>query len=320
MARIAGLALSTSIGLAAAAVLGSTVAYATEHGLTNGPLGLPTVFAAVMPPPGATQFFNYTVFAPGYEFDDDDGHSTIHGFHSTGIGDGMRFVHTWDVDLGGFSIGSSLGLLATYISNHASFPAPPPIYQVDLHDRATGISNLAITPVYINRHFGDFTFLATGDVFVPIGEFDKNAIANNSLNYWTVGGSGAVTWQPSPRFETSAQASVQFNFKNSDTDYRSGDVFNIDYGINWSPPITPEPALWIGVGGNFAKQFTDDKVNGVAVPDGGGRLQEFSIGPQATLFLAPNVAVQAKWQHLLATKNTVEGDRFWLSFSLPLDL
>jgi hypothetical protein len=309
----------------AATLCGLTApASATENGITNGPLGLPTFLSALMPPPGATQLFDYVVYAPFYDFAGNDGDALVPGFHSTALANGLRVVHTWDVDLGGFNVGSGFGVLAVYASNHADIAVPsppaPPGTIAKLHDRSTGIANIVVQPVYVTKQVGDFHFLASTEVFIPVGDYDPVSLANVSTGYWTIGTSAGFTWLPTERFELSAMASVQFNFENSETEYTSGSVFNIDYGVNWAPPVSDIPFLWVGIGGNYAKQFTDDESDLIQVEDHGRRLQQFSIGPQATIMFAPNVAVQAKYQHLLATRNTAEGERFWLSFTMPLKM
>ena len=54
------------------------------------------------------------------------------------------------------------------------------------------------------------------------------------------------------------------NFRNKDTDYKSGDEVNVDYSLGWGLGNG-----WVvGVGGYVYRQIADDKQAGVAVgPD-----------------------------------------------------
>ena len=54
---------------------------------------------------------------------------------------------------------------------------------------------------------------------------------------------------------TSAQAEFTFNFRNPATQYLSGDIFDMDFGIGYKP-FDSLPGLQLGLNGFVAEQLT----------------------------------------------------------------
>ena len=108
-------------------------------------------------------------------------------------------------------------------------------------------------------------------------------------------------------FDVSAKFMYDFNTRNDDTDYTSGQEFHVDYSIG-----KKFDNLSVGLGGYYYKQVTDDKQAGSKVGDG-NKGQAFGIGPQIK-YDYKNMSFLLKYQAETAVKNRPDGDKFWLKF------
>ncbi|WP_044099815.1 SphA family protein, partial [Xanthomonas citri] len=180
-----------------------------------------------------------------------------------------------------------------------------------------GIGDPVIGPMYFNymNPTGTFFFYGGPEIYVPIGKYDKNRLANNGLNYWTISPTVSATWLPSPRWELSATLYPEFNFKNRDTGYRSGNSVTFDFDVAYRPS-TALPKLKVALQGFALTQFTDDRQNGSTVP-GGNRGRAFGLGPQISYDIAGVGAVLVKYQREFGVENRTSGNRFWFELALP---
>ena len=70
-------------------------ASATESGQISYPFGVNTVLNGLLPPPGNTQYFNYSLAYSANRFAGPDGGSAVPGFHLSVVAETPRVVHTW---------------------------------------------------------------------------------------------------------------------------------------------------------------------------------------------------------------------------------
>ncbi|MET3354392.1 UNVERIFIED_ORG: hypothetical protein ABID33_002303 [Xanthobacter viscosus] len=276
------------------------LARATENGAIAYPIGVNTVMAGALPGPGETWWQNYTVYYTAGAFTDGQGNAAVPGFKADVAVNAARLLHGWDVSLGPFELVSGIVV---------------PIMNVDVgtasgSQSSFGVGDITLQPLYLGWSNADKTFLgyAGVDIFIPTG----GGISNN---FYSINPLANFTWFPTPKLEISGAIGLEFHTENTDTDYRSGSLFFMDFGVNYHAFDTIPP-LAIGIGGYVIKQFTDDKVEGVVYQDG-FRQQGIAIGPQIS-YGTPNGAIALKWQHEFATENRPEGERFWCQFLLPL--
>ena len=250
---------------------------AVENGVTNWPNGVNTVLPAMMPAPGETQFYGYTVFYSADEFKD----SGI-TFTSGAILSGGR--NSLDVGVA--------------------------------DDSETGLNQIYLTPLYVNWSASESLHFSTGfSGFIPLGDYDRNNLINTTSNTASYVQEFNMTWFANQEWELSLSPTFTFNFENDDTDYESGDVFNVDYFAGYRPASAPQ---WqVGVAGHYTKQFSDDEINGQTVGDG-NRLQKLAIGPQVFYGLGPKTAIVFKYLHETEVENSSEGGSFWFQFAMPL--
>ncbi|CAB3800546.1 hypothetical protein LMG28614_05209 [Paraburkholderia ultramafica] len=281
-------------------------ANATENGLTSYAAGVNTVLNGVLPPPGATQFYNYALYYVANKFAGQNGQSLMPGFHTEAFVDAPRVVHTWDMKLGPFTLSS--GAIVPLFHLHASTPAGT--------GNRTALGDVILQPWLLNYSNPSHTFFAylAPDVVVPTGAYSVNRVANTGLNRYALAPSLNMTWFPASAWEISMTAWFEFSSPNNATHYHSGAVAAVDYLLGYSL----NHAFQLGLQGYLLKQFTDDTVNGSPVPGGGFRGQAVAIGPQLRYMWAPAAGIVLKYQHEIAVRNRPQGERLWVELCFPI--
>ncbi|MGQ0696877.1 MAG: SphA family protein [Panacagrimonas sp.] len=288
-------------------LIAASQSIASENGTGNYGVGVQTVAAGLLPPPGMTMFNGYVVYYTADSFRDDKGNSLIPGFQADLHVQALRAVHTWGT-FKGVTLSSSLIFESIQIELEAA----------GQEDSDFGPTLIDVEPLHIGIKLGDW-YLQTGTYFwIPLGSYDRTALANNSFGYATVSQSFAGSWLPTPQWELSLDANISFNFENKDTHYQSGDLYGLTYSLGYRPFVS-NPKWQLGVNGFYVKQFNDDEIDGVKVPTG-FRLQKFAVGPQVVYWFSQAVAVVFKWQNESSVRNAPDGDSFWLQAAFPLPL
>ncbi|MEX2475801.1 transporter [Marinobacter sp.] len=282
-------------------------AHAVENGVTNWPNGVNTVLPAMMPAPGETQFYGYTVFYSADKFKDTNGNTTPGKFELDVFAQAFRLNRTWDY-LAGEGITFTSGAILSGGRNSLDVGVAD--------DSETGLNQIYVTPLYVNWSASETLHFSTGfSGFIPLGDYDRNNLINTTSNTSSYMQEFNMTWFPSQQWELSLSPTFTFNFENDDTNYESGDVFNVDYFAGYRPASAPQ---WqFGLAGHYTKQFSDDKQNGQTVGDG-NRLQKIGVGPQVFYGLGPRTAVVFKYLHETEVENGSQGHSFWFQFAMPI--
>ena len=289
-------------------------ALATEGGGSSKALGVDTVMAGVMPPPG----LRLTTFLSGYEADktlDADGNPRrgISDFHVRAEAATLRLQYVWPgVELWGANVETRFGGTA-YVHSKLSFDVQTPGGRVHREDTAEAPGDILVAPVLLGWHGESVHQIAGIEFFLGTGAFDPTALVNPSRGYDAVGPAYFLTWFPNDRTEVSISSVYLYNWTNSHTNYQSGQEINVDYGVGYH--VTP--ALQLGASGYLYKQVTDDRLNGQAVA-GGNRGQALAIGPFVRWHPSDRWGVTFKWQAETSVRNRAEGNRFFLQIALQL--
>jgi len=314
-ARASGPSLFIALGMLVAAGLWPGAAAATEGGGSNKVLGVDTVLTGVMPPPGM-RLTSYLGYYTADETLDGSGNPRpgISNFNVNATAFTTRFQYVWsDAKLWGANIETRLGL--TWFANvsvqlDVQTPGGP------VH-RSSSDNNFfpsgLLAPALLGWH-GDTVHQVTGlEIFFPLRDFLPNQLANVSTGYWSVAPAYWVTWLPNDLVEVSGSFVYLYNFKNDTTNYKSGQEFNLDYGLGYA--LTP---TWqTGLSGYYYQQTTDDTVNGNDVP-GGNRGRAAAIGPFIRFHPSKDFGIALKWQKEFAVENRASGNRFFLQVSAQL--
>ena len=124
-----------------------------------------------------------------------------------------------------------------------------------------------------NHGVNNYMAYVTGNV--PVGDYDPTRIPNIGLGHGAIDIGGAYTYfDPAAGNEISGVAGLTYNFRNSDTQYRSGIDFHFDWGA--SHYLTKQ--LFVGIAGYAYQQITDDFGQNPIL--GGFRSRVFGVGPQ----------------------------------------
>jgi hypothetical protein len=293
-------------------IAGVSPAIAMENGTTQWPSGVQTVVPAILPAPGETALYNYSLYYHADSFKDGNGNDLVPGFDLSVAASAPRIVHTWRSKLGPLNMSSAAVLAGNYVKveQHA---APG----VALDDSTFGLNFLYLTPIYLTYNTPSLHVEFGPSVFIPVGHYSESDLANPTVNYFAFQQEFSVTYFPVKTLEFSTLAVIDINAENPETDYRSGAFLSVDWGVNWAP-IASIPNLFFGIGGYYIKQFTDDEIDGAKVGPDGFRLKRTALGPQLVYYFSPKTAIAAKYQREFGTENGPEGDRFWIQFVTPI--
>lgn len=281
---------------------------ASENGQVHYPIGVNTIMNAALPGPGQTSVYHYVMHYHSTRLNDDHGKSIDPGFEADVVSWAPRVIHTWDVRVGPFFLSSSVIFPITRVEVHA----------FGRREISSGLSDPVISPLYLYYVNASGTFFAYAgpDIYVPVGRYDRDRLANNGLNYWTIAPSLNATWMPGPRWEISSTLYTEFNRRNPDTDYRSGTDMTWDFNVAYRP-LAGYPNLKVAVQGYAMKQLADDDQPGT-VFENGNRGQAFALGPQISYDIADGQgAVLVKYQREFAVRNRTEGQRLWFEVAIP---
>ncbi|MDV7212607.1 SphA family protein [Azotobacter beijerinckii] len=280
---------------------GSSQALATEGGGSSYPMGAENYMTGAMPPPGL-----YTqVFVQHYHADrlrDDRGHRAVAHFDLTANVIAPRLIWVTEQNLFGgdlaFHVNVPLVDLKVEVNNH--------------RQRRRGIGDIIFGPA-LGYHYTDrFHAIYAVDFFAPTGRYDRDDIANLGRNYWAVQPIAAFSYVDPAGLNADLKLMYDFNFRNPDTDYRSGQEAHADYSVGWAVADG-----WVlGMGGYIYHQTTKDDQTGQDVDANKGRV--FAIGPSIKYSNAAGWFVTAKWQQEQAVRNRAEGEAYWLKLTVPL--
>ncbi len=279
--------------------------FATEGGGGAYPNGAEDFMSGALPPPGQ-YFVNYALHYTADDLRDGRGKSIPVDFELEVFAEVLRFINVTDKKIFGGSWAQHIFV---------------PIMSVDVStpfgdDDVIGLGDIIIDPFIIGWHTPNFHWVAGLDIYIPVGEYDKDDIANIGRNYWTFEPVLAGTYRNKSGYEASIKAMYDINLENSDTDYDSGDEFHFDYTIgkhigNWS----------LGLGGFYYKQVTGDDgmmmTPGGLVDAGDNKGEQFAWGPQVA-YQHKGMSFVLKYQDEIETTNKAEGERFWFKFVTAL--
>lgn len=271
-------------------------ASATEVGGGAYPNGAEDFMSGAVPPPG-TYILNYFTHYSADKLSGNNGQNLIPGFKLNVTADVLRLIHVTDKKvLGGFW-GLQMFL---------------PIMNVDVKvpgagsDNKAGLGDMIIDPFVLSWH-GKNWHAATGlDIYLPTGKYHKNDLANLGRNYWTFEPVVAGTYVSDCGYEVSAKIMYDFNTKNNDTDYLSGQELHLDYALG-----KKVKDFTFGMAGYFYQQVTADEKDGVTVPNNKGSV--LALGP-ALKYDYKNMSFSLKYLFETETYNRPQGDNLWFKF------
>jgi hypothetical protein len=281
-----------------ALLLSGQPASATEMGGGAYPNGAEDFMSGAVPPPG-TYILNYFNYYSADKLADNNGNSAMPGFKLKVTTDVVRIVHVTEKQLfGGFW---AMHLLLPIQNMDLTVPI------TGASKNKSGLADIVVSPFILSWHAKNW-HAATGiEFFVPTGSYDKNDMANLSRNYWTFEPVFAGTYITDSGYEVSGKFMYDFNTKNDDTNYLSGQEFHIDYALG-----KKIGNFTFGGAGYLYQQVTDDESNGAKVNNSKGSV--VAIGP-AIKYDYKKMSFSLKYLFETAANNRPEGDNLWFKFS-----
>jgi hypothetical protein len=180
-------------------------------------------------------------------------------------------------------------------------------------DDSFDLSDIAFIPLQMNWSAGRWSFKLMESIVAPTGGYSSSSddLANLGRNYWSFDTVGAVTWfNPESGTEVSVAPGVMANTENTDTDYRTGTEFHLDFVVNQFL----SPAFALGVRGYYYNQLSGDSGSGAVLGD--FKSESFGIGPGFIWipgFGGGRLTVLGKWMHDFSADNRFESDYFTLT-------
>lgn len=269
---------------------------ATEGGGGAYPNGAEDFMSGAVPPPG-TYLLNYFNYYSADKLTNNNGDSASPVFKLRVTTDVIRLVHVTDKKILG-------GNWAMHILL--------PIQNIDVtvpgaSDSKTGLGDIIVAPFILSWHSKNWHAAAGLEFYLPTGSYDKNDLANIGRNYWTFEPVFSGTYITDNGYEFSGKFMYDFNTKNEDKNYLSGQEFHLDYAIG-----KKIDKFTLGGAGYIYQQVTDDESNGVTVNNNKGSV--LAIGP-AIKYDYKNMSFSLKYLVETAVYNRPEGDNLWIKFS-----
>ncbi len=286
----------------AAICLAPLGAHATEGGGSTYPMGAENYMSAAMPPAGL-----YTIlFANRYgadELKDKRGDTIPVDFKVTANVLAPRFVWVRDATLFGGQVAHAMIVPLVDLEVRVN----------GAQQKKQGLGDIIVTALALGYHHSpQLHSVAALDILTPSGRYDAGALANPGRNYWAVQPVYTVTRIDPAGLNWDVKLMYDFNLRNKDTGYRSGQELHADYSIGYGLGNN-----WVvGAGGYAYTQTTDDKRNGLAVADNRGRA--FAFGPSLKYDNGKGFFVTLKYQREMGVRNRAEGSAFWLKATIPL--
>lgn len=178
-----------------------------------------------------------------------------------------------------------------------------------------GLADVYAVPIGINWQWDSVSINFFQGINVPVGKYDVNDPLNLGLNRWALDTNVAITWldQNGP-FEVNLNLGYLINGTNSDTDYRSGNAFHIDYSVGYHASESLSVAL-IGYG---YRQVTGDSGTGAILGSFKGR--SYGLGAAVSYVFDTKIpfVLTGKWLHDLSSTNRMMGDYAYLVVVVPI--
>ena len=292
--------------------IGAVSAQAAEGGYSNYIPGTYGDFAAAVEPSS-----KWTIRNDFYYYSADGGRSVRSGLAEVGVdlefgADYLTILYKPEFKLFGasYAFGAFLTpIFHTDIDSDLSVGS----FRIGRKDDETNLGDQTFIPGILFWSSGNFHFSLAEYIVVPVGKYDSDDLANTGLNYWTFDTDFAATYfNPETGQDYSINIGYNYNTKNPDTHYQTGEEVHIDYMINqfFSESIA------IGIHGFYLEQVGGDSGSGATL--GSFKAEAAGIGP-AVLWnkkaFGQEISFIAKWLHEYHAERRLEGDHIFASFA-----
>jgi hypothetical protein len=177
----------------------------------------------------------------------------------------------------------------------------------------TGVGDLILTPLILGWHTEYFHFIGLTNVYAPVGSYNTSRILNIGLNRWAFEPNVGITFvHPKYGQEVSLFMGYTVNFRNSATDYTTGNEFHLEYFVGQHLP----KGFALGLAGFYYQQVTNDRGAGARL--GGFRGTNVALGPCLTYntkIAEHMVGLNVRYYNELYVKNRLDGQSLFVTLS-----
>jgi hypothetical protein len=182
-----------------------------------------------------------------------------------------------------------------------------------IDDARDGVGDLyPMATLRWNAGVHNFMTYVTGDI--PVGTYSPSNLANFGIGHGAIdGGAGYTYFNPQTGHEFSMVSGLTYNFKNTDTDYRNG----VDWHLDWGASQFLSKQLFVGAVGYFYNQLTADSGSLAILGDVKSRVA--GVGPQiGYIFPVGNMQgyLNLKGYYEFDAQERPRGWNTWLTFSI----
>jgi hypothetical protein len=181
----------------------------------------------------------------------------------------------------------------------------------------SGLGDIQLMPVMAAWTNGDLKLAGMFNIWAASGDYDTGQLANRGLGYWTFEPMLGFSWLSSKiGTEFSFFTGVDFNTKNNDADYQSGDIFHVDATLAQHLPLF---GGFVGAGATafYLKQISGDSGSGARL--GSFEAESYGVGPTVSYVHSigkSTLVVDGSWLPQLHSANTTKGNYWWVKLTL----
>jgi hypothetical protein len=283
------------------AAITSELVLASEGGQIHYLLGSVGFQGGFVPPEPGTYFKNQAYFYDGQAEAQLRGGQLALDVSESQFIDLLYFTRVTDVKVAGGDLAFSV-ILPFLNANVAASLGP-----FSGEQSAGGFSDMVLTPT-IGWHTERYHWFVGAEVYAPTGQFQTGALAYTGLGYWTFGPNAGLTYLNTKNgHELSLFGGVDFNTNHAETDYKSGDVFHLDF----LAAKHLSNGLVLGVEGYYYDQLTNDSGSGARL--GGFQGQSAALGPAVQCIKkihCREVSFDFKYLREFDVRNTFQGNLY----------
>jgi hypothetical protein len=225
----------------------------------------------------------------------------------------LTYVTPWKILGGTYAVAAAPSILQMNVGVSAQLPGvtvtgPRGLRQFRVRgltitaiDHELALGDSAFAPLILGWNAGNFHWNFSLFAMAPTGLYSRNNLANTSLNRWAIMPRVAATYfDPKTGWQATGAAVYSYNFENPATDYKTGEILNLEGSItkNWG-------ALGVGAVAYAMIQTTPDSGPGARL--GAFESEVFGAGPIIT-YTSGGLTLLAKWYAEFDAVNTFEGN------------
>ena len=315
----------TLVGLVVLAILVSFSAHAEEGGSGHYTPGANASFIDALPgKPGlaVANFFNYYDGNASTSRQLPFGGLLAAGMDATAYSDTIVALYKTPLRLlgGYYTVGVAIPYIWLKVKGEVQITGPRGnTITSTVRDTANGIGDITLFPFMLGwtSANGDLKYDVRLGVYAPTGDYDKGKLANVGKNYWTFEPAASLSYMSSKTgLELTAFAGIDFNTENTDTRYRSGTQFHLDFTAAQHLPLFGG-IIGIGANGFYYQQISGDSGSGAILGDFKGRT--LGVGPvlsYVTKVCGKDLAAELKWLPEMDVEKRLKGDYIWFKLAM----